>query len=214
LVNYQSKTVVEILIVLFVVLSAASILALSMPTNSTLNAPQVLSVAFMFSAVAVAVSVLVPEFKGAPWVPTSRKLVSKVLKMEDIKPGEIVYDLGSGDGRLVIAAAKEFNARAVGIEIDPFRVFYSRFKVSRLGLGDKVKIVRGDFFKFDLREADVVVMYLLQQTNDRLQSKLEKELKPTCRVASVVWKFKGWDLIQADEDDMIYVYYPRPEELK
>jgi len=208
LVNYQTRTVAEILFILVIVLSVTSILALSMPTK-TLNAPLVVSGAAFLAAIVVAASILVPEFKGAPWVPTSQRLVAKVLTMAELKRGELIYDLGSGDGRLVIAASRDFGARAIGIEIDPFRVFYSRLRISRLGLRERAKIVRGNFFKINFRDADVVVLYLLQQTNDKLQSKLEKELKPNCRVVSVVWKFEGWETIKADDEEMIYLYRPR-----
>jgi SAM-dependent methyltransferase len=211
MVNYQSKTVAEILVLLVVALSATTILTLSMPTRS-LNAPLIISGAALLVAVVVSASILVPEVKGAPWVPTSRKLVSKALAMAELKPGELVYDLGSGDGRIVIAATRDFGARAVGIEIDPFRVLYSRLKISRLRLQDRARIVRGNFFNIDFGDADVVVLYLLQQTNNKLQRKLEKELtKPNCRVLSVVWKFEGWDIVRADEEEMIYVYRPRSE---
>jgi len=211
MVSYQSKTVAEIVVLLVVVLSATTILTLSMPTKS-LNAPLIFSGAALFVAVVISVSILAPEVKGAPWVPTSRKLVAKALTMAELKSGELVYDLGSGDGRIVIAATKDFGARAIGIEIDPFRVLYSRMKISQLHLQDRAKIVKGNFFNINFGDADVVVLYLLQQTNNRLQGKLEKELtKPNCRVVSVVWKFEGWDVIRADEEEMIYVYKPRSE---
>ena len=130
MVNYQSKTVAEILVFLVVALSATTILTLSMPTKS-LNAPLIISATALLAAVVVSASILVPEVKGAPWVPTSRRLVSKALAMAELKPGELVYDLGSGDGRIVITATRDFGARAVGIEIDPFRVLYSRLKISQ-----------------------------------------------------------------------------------
>ena len=174
ILNYQSKTVAEILILLFVVMSATIFLTLSMPTKS-LNAPLIISGATLIVALVATASILVPAVKGAPWVPTSRKLVNKVLTMAELKPYELLYDLGSGDGRMVITAARDFGAKAVGIEIDPFRIFYSRLKISQLHLKDKVRIVRGNFFDINLGEADVVVLYLEQHTNNKLQVKLERE---------------------------------------
>jgi len=210
ILNSQSKTVAEILILLFVVMSVTIFLALSMPSKS-LNAPLVLSGTALIIALVATGSILVPAVKGAPWVPTSRRLVNKVLAMTELKPGELLYDLGSGDGRMVISAARDFDARSVGVEIDPFRIFYSRLRISHLHLQDRAKIVRGNFFNISLSAADVVVLYLEQQTNNKLQAKLEKELtKPNCRVVSVVWKFEGWELIRSDEKEMIYVYKPRP----
>ena len=210
MVNYQSRTVAEILVLLVVVLSGTTILTLSMSTNS-LDAPLLISAAALIAAIVASASILLPEVKGAPWVPTSKRLVGRVLTLAELKPGELLYDLGSGDGRIVIAAARDFGARSVGIEIDPFRVFYSRQRISQLGLREKASIVRGDLFKVNLKDADVVVLYLLQHTNDRIQTKLESELKPDCRVVSVVWKFEGWDLIKADYEEMIYVYRPGPK---
>ncbi len=156
-------------------------------------------------------SIMLPQFLGAPWVPTSKELVNKILSISELKPAETLYDLGSGDGRLVIAAARDFGARAVGIEIDPFRVLYSRLRISQLRLSGKAKIIRSNFFNIDLRDADVVIVYLLQETLDKLQYKLEMELtKPNCRVVSVVFRFKGWEVIKSDQEARIYVYRTRP----
>jgi SAM-dependent methyltransferase len=210
-VNQQSKTVTEVLIVLILVVSAVVVVTLSLPAKN-LNAPLVISTAVLVVVLILTASILMPEIKGAPWVPTSGRLVKKALEMAELKPGELVYDLGSGDGRIVIAAAKDFGARAVGIEIDPFRVLYSRLKISRLHLQDRVKIVRSNFFNVRLGDAEVVIVYLLQQTNNKLQYKLESELKPNCRVVSVVWKFEGWEVMRADEEEMIYVYRPRSKD--
>ncbi len=208
--NRQSKTVLATLVLIIAGLSAAVILTLSVPTNSSMAL--ILSWIVLLVAVITTVSVMLPEVKGAPWVPTSSKIVNKVLAIAELKPGEVLYDLGSGDGRIVIAAARDFGVRAVGIEIDPFRVFYSRLRISLLHLQDKARIVRANFFDIQLGEADVVVLYLLQQTNNKLQRKLERELiKPNYRVVSVVWKFEGWEVIRCDDKEMIYVYKPRSE---
>jgi SAM-dependent methyltransferase len=207
-VNFQSKSVAAILTLLIVPLSALTILTLSISTAG-LTVPLLLSGTALGIAVVAYASILVPELKGAPWVPTSRKLVNRILEMAKLKPGELLYDLGSGDGRIVITAAREFGVKTVGIDIDPFRVLYSRFKISQLHLKDKARILRGNFFNVDLRDADVVFLYLEQETNNKLQSKLERELMPDCRVVSLVWKFEGWELVRADEEEMIYVYRPR-----
>jgi len=171
----------------------------------------ILLVLTVVSAVVAVSSIMLPQFTGAPWVPTNRKLVKEILTMAEVKPGELLYDLGSGDGRLVIATAKDFGARAIGIEIDPFRVFYSRLKIWQYRLGDRVKIFEKNFFTVDLKDADVVVTFLLQETNDKLQKKLEAELtRPNSRVVSIVFQFKGWEEINVDKDLQIYIYRPRP----
>ena len=156
-------------------------------------------------------SIMLPKYTGAEWVPTPTGLVPKILSMAELKTGECLYDLGSGDGRLVISAVKYFGAKAVGIEIDPFRVFYSRLKISRLGLQGRARIVRGNFFNIQLGEADVIVVYLLQETVDKLREKLKRELsRPNCRVVSVAFPFKGWKPLIVDDENMIYLYKPEP----
>jgi SAM-dependent methyltransferase len=163
----------------------------------------------LITAIVVVSSIVLPQFTGAPWVPTSLKFVRETLAMTDLQQGELLYDLGSGDGRLVIAAARDFGARATGIEIDPFRVLYSRLKIAQLGLRGKVRIMQKNFFNVDLKDADVAVTFLLQETSDRLQEKLERELKSDSTVVSLVFQFKGWDEITTDKERRIHVYRPR-----
>jgi SAM-dependent methyltransferase len=209
-VNPQSRTVAGVLIALVAVLSSAA--ALAFYAGGSTGKPGIFlvaSLAILAISLVGAASILVPEFFGAPWIPTSRGLVHEILSLSEVRPGEVLYDLGSGDGRIVLEAAREYGAIAIGVEIDPFRVLYSRTRIARLGIGNRAKILRGNFFDVDLGDADVVVLYLLQSTNDRIQSKLERELrKPGCRVVSVVWEFKGWDLIRKDEKGVVRVYTP------
>jgi SAM-dependent methyltransferase len=205
-VNLNSKIIAEIFFCMVMALGVTAIVALSLSTKSW-SVPLILSTVALVAALVTTISIMLPEFTGAPWVPTSGNLVDKILTMSELKPGELLYDLGSGDGRIVIAAARDFDARSVGIEIDPFRALYSRLRISQLRLKDKARIVRGNFFNLELRDADVVVLYLLPETNTSLQRKLEKELtKPNCRVVSVVFKLEGWEVIRAEEEKMIYVY--------
>jgi SAM-dependent methyltransferase len=165
----------------------------------------------LIASTVIVSSIMLPQFTGAPWVPMSRGLMREILQMAELKPGELLYDLGSGDGRLVIAAARDLGARAIGIEIDPFRVLYSRLKIRQYHLQGRARIIERNFFNVDLKDADVVVTFLLQKTNDKLQQKLESEMtKPSCRVVSLVFQFKGWEELRVDKEQMIYVYRPRP----
>jgi cyclopropane fatty-acyl-phospholipid synthase-like methyltransferase len=132
-----------------------------------------------------------------------------MLLLAKVKPGEEVYDLGSGDGRIVIISTKEFGARSTGIEIDVFRAFYSKLLIRLLGLNGKARVIWSSFYKVDLSRADVVTVYLLPETNDKLMPKLERELRPTSRVVSHAFRF-DWQLLDSDEDARIYVYNPRP----
>jgi len=165
--------------------------------------------AFLAAVVFVCVSFVLPSLTGAPWVPTSNETVRKMLLLSKVKPGEEVYDLGSGDGRVVIISTKEFGARSTGIEIDIFRAFYSKLLIRLLGLGGRARIIWSSFYRVDLSRADVVTVYLLPQTNDKLMPKLERELRPTSRVVSHAFRF-DWQLIDSDDGARIYVYSPRP----
>ena len=161
------------------------------------------------AVVFVYISFVIPSFTGAPWVPSPNETVRKMLLLAKVKPGEEVYDLGSGDGRIVIISAKEFGAKSTGIEIDLFRAYYSKLLIRLMGLGGKARVIWSSFYGVDLSRADVVTVYLLPQTNDKLTPKLERELRPNARVVSRTFKF-DWPLLDSDEDAKIYVYNPRP----
>jgi tRNA A58 N-methylase Trm61 len=135
---------------------------------------------------------------GAPFFPLDSKVIGRIMNLADLKKGEIFYDLGSGDGRLVIAAALR-GAKAYGIEIDRFRAWYSRLRISLLGLKDKATIIQKNFFEVDLSEADVITSYLLQKTNDRLIPKLNKEVKKGARVLGIAFSFSGWQPTKIDK---------------
>jgi len=152
------------------------------------------------------VSVLWTQLRGAPWVPTPMHKVHKMLHMAGVGPGDTVYDLGCGDGRLVIAAARRFGARAVGIEIDPLRYLLCQLRITLLGLRDRVRIVHGDFFHQDLGRADVVTCFLLTSTNKKLLGKFKRELPPGARVVSNRFTFPGLFLVDQDTQANLYLY--------
>lgn len=128
----------------------------------------------------------------APYIPTPQVIVEKMLEAAKVKPGETVYDLGSGDGRIVITAARLFGAKAVGVEISEELCRTTAARVRRLGLSDKVSIIHGNLLDVDLSEADVVTLYLLTSSNERLKPNLEKFLKPGARVVSNDFEIRGW----------------------
>ena len=97
--------------------------------------------------------------RGAPWAPTPMRMVHKMLSLAEVGPDDVVYDLGCGDGRMIITAARRYGASAVGIEIDPLRYMWCQVLVTFLGLRGRVKVVYGDFFKQTLNDADVVTCY-------------------------------------------------------
>lgn len=139
---------------------------------------------------------------GAPFVPMDRDVIRRVMDLGKVGPGVVFYDLGSGDGRLVIAAALR-GAKATGVEIDSIRVFYSRFWIWLLRLKN-AKIVQGNLFDQDLHDADVVSLYLLSETNEKLIPKLEKELKKGTLVIATSFEIPGWKPIKIDPHGPIY----------
>ncbi len=143
---------------------------------------------------------------GAGFEPTSRKIVKNMLEMARVEAGDVVYDLGSGDGRIVIEAARSFNAGAVGIEADPLRFLWSKAKVLLLGLQNQVDIRWGNFFREDISEATVVTLFLSRKANQNLKRKLKVELQPGTRVVTYYWKFNGWKPVQEDLKNHIYLY--------
>ncbi|MCO5119318.1 MAG: class I SAM-dependent methyltransferase [Burkholderiaceae bacterium] len=119
-----------------------------------------------------------------PYVPTPMPVVERMLELARIEPGDTVYDLGCGDGRIVVEAAKRYGVRGIGIDLDPVRVAEASDNVSRAGVGDKVEIRQGDLFETDLSPADVVTLYLLPEVNLRLLPVLWRDLRVGARVVS------------------------------
>lgn len=125
------------------------------------------------------------------FVPTPREVVDKMLEMAQVKEDDVVYDLGCGDGRIVIAAAKKYKCKAVGFDLDDDRVREARAKVKAEGLEDLVTIEKKDLFEVDLKPARVVTLYLLPELNERLLPQL-KQLKPGSRIVSHEFEIKGY----------------------
>lgn len=134
-----------------------------------------------------------------PFVATPEVVVRRMLQLARVQPGEILYDLGSGDGRIVIMAAKEFGARAFGVEIRKDLYEQSMARIKDLGLADRATIINASFFDVDLSNADVVTMYLLTSVNERLKPKLERELRPATRVVSHDFEVPGWRPVVVEE---------------
>ncbi|MGH7386434.1 MAG: methyltransferase domain-containing protein [Candidatus Rokuibacteriota bacterium] len=129
-----------------------------------------------------------------PFLVTPPEIVEQMLRLARVGPGDVVYDLGSGDGRLVIAAARDFRAgRAVGVEIDPGLVARSREYAREAGVADRVIFIEQDFFEADLSAATVVTLYLTREVNLRLRPKLERELAPGARVVSFNFDMGDWE---------------------
>jgi SAM-dependent methyltransferase len=133
-----------------------------------------------------------PADNLAPYIPSPQIVVDRMLELARIRPGEILYDLGSGDGRILITAAQKFKVKAVGIELSPDLCKSTTAKIERLGLQDLVTVMQANLLKVDLSPANVVTIYLLTSSNTRLKPNLEKYLKPGTRVVSNDFEIRGW----------------------
>src|ERR1035437_4586244 len=131
-----------------------------------------------------------PDSPWAPWWRTSHKTARAICKLAKIKKGDLIYDLGCGDGTALITAAKEFGANGVGIEIDPLRYWISKIRIQRNGLSKRVKVIRKDFFKQNIKDADVVFVYLVPKALEKLLPKFKKELKKGTRIISFIYEMK------------------------
>ncbi len=126
------------------------------------------------------------------YVPTPEEVVDAMLQVAKVTKNDVVYDLGTGDGRIPVTAAKKYGARGVGIDIDPQRVKEATDNVQKSGVADRVRIIQGDLFETDISEATVVTLYLLPSLNQKLMPKLMKELKPGTRIVSHAFDMGDW----------------------
>jgi ubiquinone/menaquinone biosynthesis C-methylase UbiE len=145
--------------------------------------------------------------RDVPYVPTPDKVVERMLEIAQVGPNDVVYDLGSGDGRIVIAAARKHGARGVGIDIDPDRIREARDNARSAGVSERVEFREGDLFKANLSEATVVTLYLLSSVNLQLRPKLLSELKPGTRIVSHAFDMGDWKPIRTEKVGTSTVYY-------
>ena len=143
-----------------------------------------------------------PE-KLAPYYPTPETIVQKMLQLGALKAGEKMFDLGSGDGRIVIMAAEKFHANAVGVELDKDLYRQSTDKIQSLRLQKTAKILNGDVLQQDYSSADLITVYLLPLSNDKVRPVLDKQLKKGTRIVSHDFEFKDWkpEKVETIEDD-------------
>jgi predicted RNA methylase len=134
----------------------------------------------------------------APFVPSPVLVIQHMLKMADLQAGEVFFDLGAGDGRTVIMAAKAFGARAVGVELREDLAKKALGTIHENDLGDRVTIVNGDMFGVNLGSADVVFLYLTTSANEKIRGKLDTELKKGVRVVSHDYEIVGWKPVKVE----------------
>ena len=159
---------------------------------------------------------LIPALYSLPWVPTREKRIHKALQLAKLQPDEVLYDLGAGDGRVLLMAAEEFGARAVGIEIGPVQCLVGWLRIlftgdrPRRGSRHTAQMRCGNFYKADLREAEVVFVYATSKQMSRLQEKLAQELRPGARVVSISANFPDWQPELVDREMLIFLYSMPP----
>ena len=150
------------------------------------------AVLVLFTSLAISQTRQPAHQLDVPYVPTTEEAVKAMLKLADVKPADIVYDLGCGDGRIVIAAAKEYGVHGVGIDINPERIQEAKANAKKAGVEKLVRFEENDLFDADIHEATVVTLFLLNTVNLRLRPKLLRELKPGTRIVSNTFDMGDW----------------------
>lgn len=159
----------------------------------------ILLAAALAAAVTVAPAAQVdPDKSLAPFVPTPQDVVERMLKLAEVGPNDVVYDLGCGDGRIVITAAKKYGARGVGVDLDPQRIKESKENAKMAGVADRVTFKQQDALTVDVSDATVVTLYLLSASNLKLRPILTKQLKPGARIVSHAFSMGDWEPLKTD----------------
>jgi SAM-dependent methyltransferase len=147
------------------------------------------------------------EGLDVPYVPTPQEIVRSMLKLADVHKGDVVIDLGCGDGRIVVAAASEFGARGIGYDLNPERIREANENAAKAGVQDRVRFVEKNLFDADIREATVVTLYLLPNVNLKLKPRLLAELKPGTRIVSHSFDMGDWTPDKKIELDGRSIYF-------
>ena len=155
--------------------------------------------------------ILVPALYGLPSIPTKPDRIRKALKLANLQANETFYDLGAGDGRVLLLAAGEFGANAVGIEVGPVQCAFIWLRALASGFSTKIRVQWGNYLNEDLHDADVVFLYATSQEVLKVASHLEKQLKPGTRVISISADFHEWEPSNFDEHDLIFIYEMPPK---
>ena len=156
--------------------------------------------------------VMVPAMTGLPWVPSRPMRIQKALELAELQAGECLVDLGAGDGRVLILAARAFGAHAMGVEIGPLHCLIAWIRAVLAGVKSRVRVRWGNMYRADLSQADVVFLYVRQKHAGRFKALLGEKLKHGARVVSVNVDFEGWQPAAVDLDDLLFLYVMPPEE--
>lgn len=171
--------------------------------------PVVLTLLFV-PVILSALWMTVPAFFGPPSVPTRINRIRRALRLANLQPGETVYDLGAGDGRVLLIAAGEFNARAVGVEVGPVQYMFILLRALASGHGERIRVRWGNYFKTDLKDADVVFIYATSKETGKLAGHLKEQMKPGSRLVSISADFPEWEPADIDELELVFLYVMPP----
>lgn len=153
---------------------------------------------------------LVPLLSGLPWIPARGDRIVRALDLARIEPGNKLYDLGAGDGRVLTIAAREYGATAIGVEISPVHCIIAHLRILFNGLRGRVKVRWGNFYRADFHDADVVFIYLTQAHANRVKSLLEEQLKSGARIVTLSSDLDGWEPAEMDSEGLIFLYVMPP----
>lgn len=165
---------------------------------------------FFLFFIVVLLWILIPALYGLPPVPTKPVRIEKALMLANLKSGETLYDLGAGDGRVLFIAARDFGAKAVGVEIGPVQCALIWLRAVAGGFGNRIQVRWRNFYKADLKDADVVFVYATSKEVMKLASHLEHQMKKGSRLVSISADFPEWEPRTVDDRDLIFVYEMPP----
>ena len=165
---------------------------------------------FFFLFVIILLWALVPALYGLPPVPTRPERIRKALQLANLQPNETLYDLGAGDGRVLLIAARDFGAKAVGLEIGPIQCALIWLRARSNGLGNQIHVRWENFYKANLSGADVVFIYATSKEVTKLAPHLEAQMKKGARLVSISADFPDWEPQEFDDRDLIFVYEMPP----
>jgi len=154
--------------------------------------------------------ILVPAFYGLPPVPTKPERIQKALKLANLQPNEVLYDLGAGDGRVLLIAARDFGAKAVGIEIGPIQCALIWLRATASGFGNQIQVRWENFYKANLKDADVLFVYATSKEVVKLAPHLQAQIKQGARLVSISADFPEWEPREFDDRELIFVYEMPP----
>jgi SAM-dependent methyltransferase len=152
----------------------------------------------------------VPILSGIPWVPSDDRRIRKALELAKLQPGEKFYDLGCGDGRVLIVAARQYGADAIGIEVSPLHCLVARLRILKAGVGDRVSVRWENFYNVDLSDADVVYQFGHSRFAGKLRDQLERQLRREARVVSINVDLPGWQPAAFDRKNLVFLYRMPP----